>query len=358
VTARATGNGAAEDEDDTADETKKKTTPNTHLRKLGTFLGLQCTCPITQGIMIEPVITADGNTYERLAIQQWLEKHDTSPKTNLPLTHKHLVPNLAMKQQIEELVLSETLDSDICEDYKEQVFMRSPEYAKKLLAEGKMEEALRLELPLAFGEMAKRSFKGTDGLPKDIILAVEWATKAGGKDGQALWVLGEAYASGAYRRGLMPDGKRIDKAAAYFRDAATMRYYPPAMCRLGIAYETADLGLVKDVKAAMSWYKKGANADHLSSMLNYGRMFEYGVGTERDYDAARLWYAKASSRGHAGSKRKLGSMLAKGRGGPIDLSGAYALWMEAAGKGDEIAKANIATFNDKLKQTLDRMFQS
>ena len=29
--------------------------------------------------MMEPVFTADGQTYEKKDIEQWLENHDTSP---------------------------------------------------------------------------------------------------------------------------------------------------------------------------------------------------------------------------------------------------------------------------------------
>ena len=38
-------------------------------------------CPILQSLMTDPVITEDGFTYERSAIEHWLKDHDTSPKT-------------------------------------------------------------------------------------------------------------------------------------------------------------------------------------------------------------------------------------------------------------------------------------
>ena len=33
----------------------------------------------------------DGHTYERSAIEQWLETHNTSPKTGLELVSKQLI---------------------------------------------------------------------------------------------------------------------------------------------------------------------------------------------------------------------------------------------------------------------------
>ena len=51
-------------------------------------------CPISHEIMLDPVIAADGTTYERQQIERWLHDHDTSPLTGLPLAHKELLPNL------------------------------------------------------------------------------------------------------------------------------------------------------------------------------------------------------------------------------------------------------------------------
>ncbi|KAK9828804.1 hypothetical protein WJX72_002158 [[Myrmecia] bisecta] len=39
-------------------------------------------CPITHEVMTDPVIAADGYTYERSAIEEWFETHDTLPMTN------------------------------------------------------------------------------------------------------------------------------------------------------------------------------------------------------------------------------------------------------------------------------------
>lgn len=54
-------------------------------------------CPITFELMEEPVVAADGHTYERKAIEQWLMRHRTSPKTNAPLDSRTLVPNHSIR---------------------------------------------------------------------------------------------------------------------------------------------------------------------------------------------------------------------------------------------------------------------
>ena len=65
-------------------------------------LPTQFYCPITSEVMKDPVSTVDGHTYERSAITKWLEKHNTSPKTNVILASKELVPNHSLKQMIQE----------------------------------------------------------------------------------------------------------------------------------------------------------------------------------------------------------------------------------------------------------------
>ncbi|EFN60025.1 hypothetical protein CHLNCDRAFT_133221 [Chlorella variabilis] len=52
------------------------------------------TCPITLEPFSDPVVAADGNIYEKQAIEEWLyrEGNDTSPLTNQPLAHKMLMP--------------------------------------------------------------------------------------------------------------------------------------------------------------------------------------------------------------------------------------------------------------------------
>ena len=50
--------------------------------------------------MDQPVIAADGHTYEKSAIQDWLLQHQASPVTMLALSNTRLVPNLAIKSII------------------------------------------------------------------------------------------------------------------------------------------------------------------------------------------------------------------------------------------------------------------
>ncbi|OMO91246.1 hypothetical protein COLO4_18504 [Corchorus olitorius] len=60
-------------------------------------------CPILQEIMHDPQVAADGFTYEGEALCGWLENgRETSPMTNLTLSHLHLTPNHALRQAIQD----------------------------------------------------------------------------------------------------------------------------------------------------------------------------------------------------------------------------------------------------------------
>ena len=50
--------------------------------------------------MLDPVIAADGHSYERKALQGWLTQNDTSPVTGLPLTHKRITENVLIRNAI------------------------------------------------------------------------------------------------------------------------------------------------------------------------------------------------------------------------------------------------------------------
>jgi hypothetical protein len=59
-------------------------------------------CPITHDVMVDPVVTADGQSYERVAIEQWLLHSAMSPLTGEPLAHLALTPNMALRRLIQE----------------------------------------------------------------------------------------------------------------------------------------------------------------------------------------------------------------------------------------------------------------
>ncbi|CAI5947722.1 unnamed protein product [Closterium sp. NIES-64] len=53
-------------------------------------------CPLSKMRMREPVVAADGYTYERKEIEKWMETNSRSPITGEPFEHPMLTPNNAM----------------------------------------------------------------------------------------------------------------------------------------------------------------------------------------------------------------------------------------------------------------------
>ena len=95
--ARVDADGSEEEEDDDEDDDDEED----GWRDPGEDVPGRMVCPITQRVMKDPVICADGTTYERRAIAQWFRQKAISPLTNLPIA-KTLTPNLALKDEISE----------------------------------------------------------------------------------------------------------------------------------------------------------------------------------------------------------------------------------------------------------------
>ena len=72
-------------------------------------------CPITQEIMLNPVIAFDGYTYEADIIQKHLSIRNTSPMTNTALVDTRLIPNLSLRSEIREFLENNP-------DYWQQVY--------------------------------------------------------------------------------------------------------------------------------------------------------------------------------------------------------------------------------------------
>ena len=61
-------------------------------------------CPIGRELMRDPVMCADGHSYERDEIVRWLRDHHTSPRTGSRLDNTTVTPNHALRNSIEEFM--------------------------------------------------------------------------------------------------------------------------------------------------------------------------------------------------------------------------------------------------------------
>ena len=140
-------------------------------------------CPILHCIMVDPVIAADGITYEKTAAVEWLKDHDTSPiNPGMKISVDILIENIVLRNQIEDFVASPECPEDMKEEYEEK-----KNRGKKLFKEGKVLEAANLGYLEAMGKMAMNYGLGEGGFNVDKDKAFEFATKAanaGDKGGQ------------------------------------------------------------------------------------------------------------------------------------------------------------------------------
>ncbi len=58
-------------------------------------------CPITQDVFTDPYIAMDGITYERSAIETWLQTNTTSPSFNTQLPSRTIIPNIAIRNALD-----------------------------------------------------------------------------------------------------------------------------------------------------------------------------------------------------------------------------------------------------------------
>lgn len=65
-------------------------------------------CPISSVIMSDPYCTLDGFSYERTAIEAWLQKSCLSPLTGQPLANTAIIPNRNLKKAITFYLKEET----------------------------------------------------------------------------------------------------------------------------------------------------------------------------------------------------------------------------------------------------------
>jgi len=63
-------------------------------------------CPITQEIMVEPVIAFDGQSYEKTSIEEWFKTNNKSPSNGTELPSRILIANHSIRKLIAEIVSS------------------------------------------------------------------------------------------------------------------------------------------------------------------------------------------------------------------------------------------------------------
>jgi TPR repeat protein len=98
------------------------------------------------------------------------------------------------------------------------------------------------------------------------------------------------------------------------------------------------LGVPKDDKEAVNWFRKAGEQGDDWAQTNLGVMYEYGRGVPQDYETALNWYRKAGEQGYAWAQTNLGVMYEYGRGVPKDYVQAHKWYNIAGANGDETGR--------------------
>jgi len=324
-------------------------------------------CPITHELMVDPVTAEDGQTYERAAIENWLERNERSPldpSTRIRVTN--LTAVRTVQKSIESLIESGFVDGKLSDHWKEKKkeMNCAMKKSQKLFDEGSVMEAAKMGLPEAQGKVAGWYRYGRNGMEKDKNMGFAWAKKAAdGKDMYGQLELGHAYNFG---EGVHED---VSMALSWYEKAANQGC-TCSMCNLGLLYEHEGIEIDQnfDQKAA-SWYEKAANHDFWGAMLLIGKCYYNGKGVSKDLKVARKWFKKLSDKAsvdeelyehmekkHMECKNEakcwLGKMMLMGEGGVKNRANGLTLIEHSASNGYSLANELIELFSENLAERL------
>src|SRR3989344_272377 len=205
-------------------------------------------------------------------------------------------------------------------------------------------------------DLGMRYAKG-EGVPKDIVKAVEWHQKAAAQGhAKAQFALGFMY---NYGKGVP---KNAAKAIEWYQKAAAQGH-AEAQFSLGLMHANGK-EVPKNAAQAIEWWQKAAAQGHVGAQqnltvmyFNIGLTYLKGEGVPKDAAKAVEWFQKAAAQGHAGAQKNLGVMYVKGEGVSKDWVLAYAWTNLAAAQGDKRAKElrDLITLSSAQRAEAERL---
>jgi TPR repeat protein len=135
-----------------------------------------------------------------------------------------------------------------------------------------------------------------------------------------------------YKTGMGVD-KNYKKAVYWYRKAAEQDF-APAQNNLAVMYEQG-LGLPKDESEAVKWYRRAAEQHDAKAQHSIGIMYRDGRGIPRDQEEAVKWIGYAAEQGHPRAFRDMGDLYWSGSGVPRNDILAYMWWKLGAEHGDK-----------------------
>jgi TPR repeat protein len=147
-------------------------------------------------------------------------------------------------------------------------------------------KAAELGNPKAMGWLSMLYLNGI-GVERDRAAAVKWAVRAG--EHGYLYSLNDVGTDAL--GGEDGNTKDVKLAVTMFRRAANLGS-PAAMCMLGALHLTGE-GVEKDEAKALAWFRKAADLGDFNGMTCLGFCHEQGRGVEKSREKAIEWFRKA-----------------------------------------------------------------
>ena len=310
-------------------------------------------CPLTKELFKDPVITADGETYEREAIEEWFRKgNNTKPKTEIILPNQTIIPNKVLKKLLDELIEVEYMKvlsgNDKAKLTSSNDLFRN---GMQLYNKGKFSEAcalwkesVKLENRDAHAFLSDLLIDGRNNVPKDQKLAYDLASAGKMADSaSAEQSFGSIHCKGVLARclilGIGIENKNIELGLELGRESEAAGSLFGQFI-IGKCYHEG-LGMEKNYVEAKRLYTLAADNGHAYAQTKLGNMFENGEGGEVDYKNAKGYYLLAVAQGFAEAQICLGVMLEKGLDEKPKLEEARYLYNLAASQGNPKAQVNL-----------------
>jgi TPR repeat protein len=149
-----------------------------------------------------------------------------------------------------------------------------------------------------------------------------------------------------YERGL--GVQRDDRLAVSYYKAAAEQGNVLAANNLGAMYEWGH-GVSMNLSEAVRWYRFAAEHGNYTAQANLAGLYFFGKGLHRDYAQAAYWLRKAAEQGSAIAQVALAYMYSAGKGVPLDYLEAAQWARRAADQGDPKGEADLASFYEQGK---------
>ena len=108
-------------------------------------------------------------------------------------------------------------------------------------------------------------------------------------------------------------------------------------------YYRYGIGLEKDEKKAIEYYRMSASQDYLPAILALGQLYQYGEGTDVDIDEAVLWYKIAIGKGDISAMKSLADIYHR-QYGHVDINRSIYYYKMGAERGDIASLIRLGEF--------------